>query len=107
MGVQDLVVLELDRFEQRASQGLHDRALYLHFQMIGVDDCAALERFHDTNRANWAAGLGVDFGAGGHVATLLKSAGDAESISRGGLSLSPSGAIGSGLEERAHAFLFW
>ena len=48
-GVEDLAVVELDRLEQRAAEALHDGALDLVPQVVGVDDRAALEGGHDAD----------------------------------------------------------
>src|SRR5215472_8786701 len=47
MSVQNASIVEANRFEQCATDAHHDRPLNLISQAIRIDDCSALEGFHN------------------------------------------------------------
>src|SRR5688572_16983263 len=65
-GIFDLAVLELDGFEESAAEALNDGSFDLVFQMVGVQDLAALEGGDGAEDAEFSGGgIDGDFGAGG------------------------------------------
>src|ERR1043166_7106641 len=100
--VQNLSVAEFDALEQRAAKPHYDRALYLVFQMLGIDDGAAFERDY---RAEYLGGAGVrvdrDFGAGRHIAAFFESRADPESVARRLLARAPAELVGRRENHRA------
>ena len=78
--VEDLAVLEVDRFEQRAPETHHRRPLDLIHQTVGVHDRSAVERGHDPDDLHPAVRIGADLDARGDPRVLLDAARDADPV---------------------------
>ena len=97
--IRDLPIAEADLFEERAAEGHGDGALDLVLEVIGINHRAAVEGLHYAQDAD-AFLFDGHLGAGGDVAVLLESAGDADA-----LALTPSEALGGGLEHGAETIV--
>src|SRR5262249_52362141 len=105
--VENLAVLEINRFEQRAADALDDRAFDLIPQSVGVDDGAAFKGRHDAHELHLAAGaVHGDLGAVGHVTGFLEAAGDPEAMIRRGFRFAPTESFRRRFQHGAQPFVF-